>query len=468
MAVEARERDYVQADATALAAAVERGAVAPRTLLEIAIGRARRLQPAFGAFSQFGEDLARAQLAAMESPGTGPRGPFHGVPFAVKDLGAPLAGLPTRAGSRALGPGTPPDPRDGALVARLRAAGFVPFGKTTVPEFGLDLASEPAAGPVCRNPWAPGYGAGGSSGGAAAAVAAGIVPVAHATDAGGSIRIPAAACGLVGLKPGRGTVPCGPDYGNVFGGLASEFVLSRSVRDSAAVWRWIARGAPSGGPGAPLRIGLLLEAPRGAEVEAPWREAAAHAAGALRAAGHALRPVDPARLRPACDDAALAFRTFACRAAAAAADALRPAEADLEPATWAAARRGRALSARDHLDAEIATARCTDDLSTFFHAQGFDALLTPSLAAALPAVGALRGDGDFDRHLARFDRYAPFAAVANASGCPAIAVPHGRDASGRPLSVQLMGPPGAEDLLLGLAVWLEARHPWQRLPDDLP
>jgi amidase len=458
------EHDYLQADATALAAAVARGRVAPRALLEIAVARAHRLQPAYGAFSQFGEDLARARLADPAPSGAVPPGPFHGVPFAVKDLGAPMAGLPTRAGSRALGPRTPPDPRDGALVARLRDGGFVPFGKTAVPEFGLDLATEPAAGPVCRNPWAPAFGAGGSSGGAAAAVAAGIVPVAHATDAGGSIRIPAAACGVLGLKPGRGTVPRGPDYGNVFGGLAAEFVLSRSVRDSRAVWHWVTRTAHRDAPMPPLRIGLLREAPLGAEVEAPWRDAAGHAAEALRAAGHTVVPVDPRALRPACADAALAFMTFACRGAAAAAGSLRPAPGDLEPVTWAAARRGGAFTARDYLAAEVAVARATDAVADAFRDRALDALLTPALAASLPAVGALRaGDDDLDRHLARFDRYAPFAAVANASGCPAIAVPHGRGTDGRPLAVQLMGPRGSETRLLALAAWFEAAFPWQPL-----
>lgn len=449
------EGEYVASDATALASAVAQGRVDAQALLAIAVARAHRLQPAIGAFCQFGEDLARAQLDGPASTG-----PFAGVPFAVKDLGAPMAGLPTRAGSRSLAHGIAPDARDGALIARLREGGFVPFGKTTVPEFGLNLSSEPMAGPVCRNPWAPAFGAGGSSGGAAAAVAAGIVPVAHATDAGGSIRVPAAACGVLGLKPGRGAVPRGPDYGNVFGELAAEFVLSRSVRDSIAAWQWVTRTSPSFELTAPLRVGLLMEAPLGAPVDTSWRDAASHAAEALRAVGHIVISMDPRDFKPACTDAALAFMTFACRSSAAAVESLDPAAGDLEPITWAAARRGRAFTAGNYVAAEIAVARCTDAMAGFF--EGVDVLLTPALACALPEIGVLRTDGDdLDAHLARFDRYAPFAAIANASGCPAISVPHGSDATGRPLAIQMMGRIGSEARLLALAAWFEAGFPWR-------
>ena len=449
------ERDYVGADATGLAAAVKHGLVSPLALLTFAIERAHRLQPSLGAFSQFGEELARAHLAELASSA-----PFAGVPLAVKDLGAPMAGLPTRAGSRALQQPAAPAARDGALIARLREGGFVPFAKTTVPEFGLNLGSEPMAGPMCRNPWAPAFGAGGSSGGSAAAVAAGIVPVAHATDAGGSIRIPAAACGVLGLKPSRGVIPRGPDYGNVFGNMAAEFVVTRSVRDSVAVWQWITRSAPSFAPETPLRVGLLLEAPLGAVVAGPWGEAASSAAQVLRSTGHVVTLIDAQGLKASCVDAELAFMTYACRGAAAAVETLKPAAEDLEPVTWAAARRGLAFTARNYMDAEIAVARSTDVMAYFF--DDVDILLTPALACSLPEIGTLRTDGsDLDSHLARFGRYAPFAALANASGCPAISVPHGSDAEGRPLAVQMMGPIGSEARLLALAGWLEARFPWQ-------
>ncbi|XAH24051.1 amidase family protein [Xylophilus sp. GW821-FHT01B05] len=446
------EAEYASADATALAQALARGEVSAQALLSMACERAQRLQPALGAISQFAEPLGRAAIEQLPKDA-----PFAGVPLVVKDLGAPLAGLPMLAGSRALRQAAPAAV-DGELIARLRAAGFVPFAKTTVPEFGLNLASEPLVGPACRNPWAPAFSAGGSSGGAAAAVAAGIVPVAHATDAGGSIRIPAAACGVVGLRPGRGAIPRGPDYGNVFGNLASEFVITRSVRDSAAVWRWVTRSAVPA-PLKALRIGLLLEAPQGVAVDAEWRAAANSAAALLESAGHAVQPLPAARLQAVCADAASAFATYACRSAAAAVEWLAPAPQDLEPITWAAARRGAALSAGQHHLAEVAVARATDNMAALF--DDIDILLTPALARALPAIGTLRTDGDdLDQHLAQFDHYAPFAALANASGCPALSVPHGRDAQGRPLAIQMVAAIGQEPALLALAQLLETAHPW--------
>ncbi|WP_198969283.1 amidase [Xylophilus sp. ASV27] len=450
-----READYASADASALAQAVARGEVTAQALLTMACERAQRLQAALGAISQFAEPLGRAAIEQL------PHGaPFAGVPLVVKDLGAPLAGLPTLAGSRALRQAAPAT-ADGELIARLRAAGFVPFAKTTVPEFGLSLASEPLVGPACRNPWAPAFSAGGSSGGAAAAVAAGIVPVAHATDAGGSIRIPAAACGVLGLRPGRGAIARGPDYGNVFGNLASEFVITRSVRDSTAVWHWATRQpAPMRLPLLrPQRIGLLLQAPQGVAVDAEWRAAASSAAAILASAGHAVHPLSAPRLQSVCADAASAFATYACRSAAAAVEWLAPAPQDLEPITWAAARRGAALTAGQHQLAEVAVARATDDMAALF--DEIDVLLTPALARALPGIGTLRADvHDLDQHLAQFDHYAPFAALANASGCPAISVPHGRDARGRPLAIQMVAAIGQEPALLALAQRLETAHPW--------
>jgi amidase len=453
------ERDYVLADATGLASAVKQGLVSPAALLAMAVDRAHRLQPALGAFCQFGEGLASTAATTPLSSA-----PFIGVPLAVKDLGAPMAGLPTLAGSRALQQAAAPATRDGALIARLREGGFVPFAKTTVPEFGLNLSSEPMIGPICRNPWAPAFSAGGSSGGSAAAVAAGIVPVAHATDAGGSIRVPAAACGVLGLKPGRGSIPRGPDYGNVFGGMAAEFVVTRSVRDSMAIWQWVTQRSSSSSssfePEAALRIALVREAPLGGVVDGAWSEAASSAAQVLRAAGHVVTLADAQRLNAPCSDAALAFMTYACRSAAAAVLSLQPAADGLEPITWAAARRGLAFTATNHMEAEIAVARSTDVMADFF--EDIDVLLTPALARSLPEIGTLRTDGDdLDQHLARFSHYAPFAGLANASGCPAISVPHGSDAAGRPLAVQLMGPIGSEARLLALAARLEASAPWQ-------
>lgn len=456
------EQDYVAADATALAQAVAERRTDAATLLAIAQRRAQRLQPVLGALSHDAHDVYHAHDTDAPPDRLNPDagGPFAGVPIVIKDLGAPLGGTPTFAGSRVLQRLNQPAPQDGALIAALRRAGFVPFAKTTVPEFGLNLSSEPACGAPSRNPWATARSSGGSSGGSAAALAAGIVPIAHATDAGGSIRIPAAACGVLGLKPGRGAIPRGPDYGNVFGTLAAEFVLTRSVRDARAVWQAITgqTGDTSAGK---LTIAILLDAVQGVPVDGAWQQAATSAASLLSAAGHRVVGVSTTQiesLRLASADATFAFETYACRSAAAAMLALHPAAHELEPITWLAARRGVTLDALTHQQAELGVARATDLMTDFF--TQIDVLLTPTLAESLPEIGVLRTDGDdLDAHFARFTRYAPFSALANAAGCPAIAVPH-RMHDALPLSVQLMARQGAEPVLLSLANVLEQQAPW--------
>ena len=194
----------------------------------MAVARSHALQSTTGSMSQWVDGLAQASLAHMDRAA-----PLAGVPFLVKDLGSPLAGAVDQAGSRHLARYGTPSLHDGELIARLKMGGLVPFGKTTVPEFGLSLVTEPAIGPVCRNPWDGTRSAGGSSGGSAAAVAAGIVPMAHATDAGGSIRVPAAACGLVGLKPSRGRIIDAPELDRLPVNLVAQGVVTRTVRDTA-------------------------------------------------------------------------------------------------------------------------------------------------------------------------------------------------------------------------------------------
>ncbi|MFT8243631.1 amidase [Roseomonas sp. BN140053] len=467
--------DYLGTDATGWAARVAARDVSPAELLAAAQRQAEALNLAVGAICRFTPDVAAEALARLPS---GAALPFAGVPFLVKDLGAPLAGVPTVAGNRHLQRHATPAPRDGELIARFKAAGLVTFGKTAVPEFGLNLATEPAIGPICRNPWDLGRGVGGSSGGSAAAVAAGIVPMAHATDAGGSIRVPAAACGLVGLKPGRGVIPQGPDFGNLMHGLASELVVSRSLRDTARALSLLA-APPIDGPfpspfpeglppdlhardPAPGRILLLCAAPDGSPLAPEWADAARSAAAILEAAGQEVVPLDPAALAPFCEAAAQAFVTLACRNLAGAVRALRPAPEDMEPISWATARRGEALRAADFGALEIALARLAHGMAGLL--RGATALLTPALSGPPPPVGTLRTDGDdVAAHFGRFAALAPFAALANAAGLPAIAVPHGLDTAGRPLSVQLLGRTGGEPALLALAGVLERAAPWTGL-----
>ena len=451
---------YVDADACMLAQWVRDGEVTAHALLAMAVARSHALQSATGSMSQWVDSLGQASLARMDRAA-----PLAGVPFLVKDLGSPLAGAVDQAGSRHLARYGTPSPHDGELIARLKVGGLVPFGKTTVPEFGLSLVSEPAIGPVCRNPWDRSRSAGGSSGGSAAAVAAGIVPIAHATDAGGSIRVPAAACGVLGLKPGRGATPQGPDYNNLLGGLASEFVISRSVRDTAAAWQIVHPGSPAlPRQLAPLKVGLLTQAPQGVAVDAAWAGAAESVARLLGDAGHAVEMLDSRRLEAACALSAQAFSVYACRSAAAAAQALQPAHDGLEPMTWAAVRVGEALSALEHAQAEIAVARVSALMDGLL--KEYDLILSPALATGLPRIGEWDTAAQpcdaaaLHAHFERFTAIAPFSVLANVAGCPAIVVPHGRDPQGMPLAVQMMAARTREPLLISVAAHLESVAPW--------
>ncbi|MBT9383823.1 amidase [Pseudooceanicola sp. CBS1P-1] len=406
-------------------------------------------------------DLGALSWLCDEDVPEGQAGPFAGVPLLVKDLGGPFAGIPMRAGSAAL------QGRKGAadsdLAARFRAAGFRPFGATTVPEFGLSLSSEPQVGPLCRNPLDPRLGAGGSSGGSAAAVAAGIVPLAHATDAGGSIRVPAASCGLIGLKPSRGAIPGGPGFGNHLGGIASEFALTRSLRDARALWPCLTgrvRGPypdlaqlPEEGR---FTLGIVLDTPG----IAPERQAAVEtAARVLEAAGHALRVIPAARLDRIRRVSARGFdRIISANLAA-----LGDAGLDLslcEPLTQSFANRGKTLSAKDLWSALEAGTTAAHALWHLF--EEVDVLLTPMLSCAPLPLGAFPTDhADPEAQLHRMDTYAPYAALANITGAPALTLPVGADAAGLPLPVQLITPIGGDLRLLSLAAPLEAlwTHP---------
>src|SRR5215475_1488395 len=235
-------------DATAQAELVRRGDVTPVTLVDAAIARIEKLNPTLNAVITPLFEKARAQAASPNLPS----GPFRGVPLVLKDLIAHSAGDPYHAGMRFLRDLAWVEPNDTNLVARFRAAGFIIVGKTNTPELGTIPTAESVAHGATGNPWDPSRSTGGSSGGSAAAVASGMVPVAHGNDGGGSIRIPASECGLVGLKPSRGRISLGPEFGEVWGGLAAEHVLTRSVRDTAAILDGVAGPLPGDPYTAPL------------------------------------------------------------------------------------------------------------------------------------------------------------------------------------------------------------------------
>ncbi|MGH7789944.1 MAG: amidase, partial [Candidatus Binatia bacterium] len=270
---------FAALDATAQADLVRRREVTPRELVDAAIARIERLDPQLNAVILPALEQGRARAAAPDLP----RGPFHGVPFLMKDLGGVEAGRRYCSGMRCLKDAGWTERTNAYLVDKLLAAGLVILGRTNTPELGLLPTTEPAAFGATHNPWKHGCSPGGSSGGSAAAVAAGLVPAAHASDGGGSIRIPASMCGLVGLKPTRGRNSFGPLTGERWGGLSAEFVVTRSVRDAAALLD-VTNGPMAGDPyaaapptrpyaeaiGAPpprLRIGLLRRAPRDRGIE---------------------------------------------------------------------------------------------------------------------------------------------------------------------------------------------------------
>lgn len=456
--------DMKQQDATALAMAIADGVLTARQAMDAALEAAEKWRP-LGAIAYLDAELGRANTAAFDAASA--TAPFAGVPSLFKDLGGPCAGLPIRLGSRAFADASPQT--DSVLAARLRAAGLNFFGTTTVPEFGLALASEPAGGPRARHPFNQALSPGGSSGGAAAAVAAGIVAIAHATDAGGSIRVPAAACGLVGLKPSRGAVPAGPHFGNYLAGIASEFALCRSVRDAKSLLPLVAGRtesflpdvqAASGDLRQRLRIGVVTGDLAACPVAPERLQTVADAAHFLERQGHAVREIPAGSLKPLVETSARAFDHIISVNLASAIAALAVDEERLEPLTRGVAARGRGLAATVLYDTMQAAVLATHRLWQMFH--DIDVLVTPMLASAPLPLGSFPMDhGDVDAHWNRMNAFAPYAALGNITGFPALSLPFGADADGLPLAIQLIAPMGADDLLLNLAGRMEEDHRWR-------
>ncbi|MVA78187.1 amidase [Agrobacterium vitis] len=459
----------MQADATALTEAIARGDVSSTQAMKASIAAAEAVTDLGAIAYMDAEKGLEAALAIDALPLDGPERAsmaFAGVPTLAKDLGGPFAGFPVVAGSRLMA-------RRGGLVdsdlaARFRAEGLCVFGLTTSPEFGLALASEPQIGPICRNPFDPTRTAGGSSGGSAAAVAAGIVAIAHATDAGGSIRVPAACCGLVGLKPSRGAMPAGPSFGNHLGGMASELAVSRSVRDIATLFSAIsgnARGpfppfVPTHAKTGPLRIGLLTGTGDRFPTEADRSAVIEQAGRALEALGHRLLPVDFSVIDQPVTASRNAFIDIASTNLANTISAFNLDAAKTETLTQAVIERGLALSATALWGSLNAMVLASRDLWRLF--DEVDCLLCPMLSSAPLPIGSFPSDHrDTDLHFDRMASFAPLAALANASGVPAITLPYGTDDDGLPLPVQIIAPMGSEPLLLHVAGILERDQRFQ-------
>lgn len=463
-------------DATAQAELVRAGEASPTELVEAAIERIEALNPELNALIH-----PLFEKALAEAAGELPDGPFRGVPIVLKDLLAHSAGDPFHEGMRFLRDLDWREENDQELVSRYRRAGFVVCGKTNTPELGILPTTEPEAHGPTRNPWDTSRSSGGSSGGSAAAVASGMVPVGHANDGGGSIRVPASACGLVGLKPSRGRISHAAEFGDVMSGLVSEHVVTRSVRDCAAILDATC-GSVAGDPyAAPdprrpyvkeldaepgvLRIGLMSAAPGGQfEVDPACVEAAEGAAKTLEALGHGVERSHPQAL----DDPDYTER-FIMRWTSGIAWNLdywgrkagkEVTAADVEASTWALAEMGRTFTAAQYLAAIEYQQRTARDAAAWWEG-GFDLLLTPTMGERPPELGSFAATEDNPAApIFRSIPTAGFTAFWNSTGQPAISLPLHQSEDGLPIGVQLVAPYGREDLLLSVGAQLERAEPW--------
>ena len=462
-----------------LAALVRGGEVSARELVEVSLERIEALQPDLNAFVHVDAEGALATADAVEA---GDERPFAGVPIAVKDTAA-VAGMPYTLGSDAFGDFVPG--HDAFVVRRLREAGFVIVGKTNLPEFGILPVTEPRRFGPTRNPWDTERTPGGSSGGAAAAVAAGMVPLAHGSDGGGSIRIPAACCGLVGLKPSRGRISRGPDQGDDF--LVQDGVLTHTVAETAALLDVLAGYEPGDATWAPppaepfaaaaarepgrLRIGWTTTAAIDAPLDPLCERAVSDAAEQLASLGHEVEEIQaPWAGQSLLEVFTLVFGTpiamglfFGTQVSG-----REPAEELVEPLSWTIWKGVRERNALDYLLARTQLGAFSRSIVALW--SDHDVVMTPALAQRPVRIGEIDAcSAEPWEDFRRSGQFTPYTAIFNVTGQPAISLPlfHGED--GLPLAVQLAGKPAGEGELLALAAQLEAARPWaERRPEQAP
>ena len=460
--------EYMSHDAVGLAGLIARREASPQEVMESALERLVEVNPKINAVTL---DLGAAALAQVATGA--PEGPLGGVPFLLKDLAAQLAGTTTTGGSRILS--DKPAAVDSALVAKFKAAGLVIAGKTNTPEFGLEPVTEPARFGPTRNPWNLERTSGGSSGGAAAAVAAGIVPAAHASDGGGSIRIPASACGLFGLKPSRGRVSFAPaDEG--WGGFSIHNAVSWSVRDSAALLDAISVPEPGdpywlAPPAEPfasevdrdpgrLRIAFSTAALAAPAIDPECAEAVRAAARLCESLGH---HVEEATLP---GDYAAVGQAAGTVVGASVADMLEAegahrgrtiGEDEIEPVTLATWRRGKGVSGAAYVQALQAAHAYGRVMAAFF--ERYDLLLMSTLGSPAVPVGWLRCDPAI--YAERLFAFMPNTQAFNVTGQPAMTVPLAMSGDGLPIGLQFTARMGEEGLLYRLAGQLEQASPWR-------
>jgi amidase len=460
-------------DATAQAELVRNKEITPSELVEAAIERIERLNPSLNAVITPMYDLARERAA-------GPmlEGPFAGVPFLLKDILASYAGVRMALGTSLLS-GFVPD-HDSELAVRHKKAGLITLGKTNTPELGLVPTCEPVAFGPTKNPWDTAKTTGGSSGGSSAAVASGMVPMAHANDGGGSIRIPASCCGVFGLKPTRARNPLGPDFGDLLSGLICEHAVTRSVRDSAALLD-ATSGPDTGDPywappprrpfieevGADpgrLKIAFSADFPFGLKPHEDCVTALKETAALCESLGHVVEEAAPSMSRNSAEDTGAFMSVWAAGCAStidiiAATANITPSEQMFEPLTFALYQQGREITASRYLRAVTTLQRISREVASFF--ADYDVLLTPVLAEPPVPLGTF--DAPKDNPMAAWARivtFAPYTALFNATGQPAMSVPLFWNKDGLPIGSHFVARFGDEATLFRLAAQLELARPW--------
>lgn len=471
--------DYSRLDAIALAELVRKGEVSSKELAHCFVEAVEKINPRINAIVEVYLDRTEGlDDNAMRT------GPFAGVPFLMKDIGAHEDGRRQECGSRLMKGFVAAG--DSYLTQRIRQAGFNLLGRTATPEFALGISTESELTGATRNPWNLEIMAGGSSGGSAASVAAGIEPIAHSSDNGGSIRIPASACGLVGLKPSRGRVTLGPDMGELWPGMLQEFVITRTVRDSALMLDLVSGPAP----GDPFVITPPVR-PYAAEVNAPverlriawtansWQPGGCvdpeivrwveHVGSECERAGHELVEESPIfdyeeYLRTVC--VAWAFGMHAGMDMFASVMGRKISRETLEPVMLSFYNYSKGLTGSDMIMTEFALNKFRRNLGEFF--ERYDILLTPTLIKLPEPIGRytkMRTDLDYVGYMRLCDEIRVHTTAANVTGQPAITLPLGHSQSGMPIGIQLMGRFGREDALIRLACFLERQMPWsERIP----
>jgi Asp-tRNA(Asn)/Glu-tRNA(Gln) amidotransferase A subunit family amidase len=464
-------KEYEAYDALGLAELVRQKQVSASELLEAAIARVEARNGAVNAVTMPLYDFARRAIADGL-----PAGPFTGVPFLMKDLSASIAGVRMTRSSRFFAD-TPPPVADSEHVARLKRAGLVIFGRTNTCELGLSLTCEPQLTGATKNPWDLTRISGGSSGGAAAAVGARMLPMAHATDGFGSIRAPAACCGLVGLKPTRGRNTMAPYAGEGLAGCSIEHVVSLSVRDSAALLDATAGAGPGdpyvaplparpflqevGAPAGRLRIAWTSASPNGAPVEAEPLRVLRETARLCADLGHQVEEANPdvdgAAIVPTFITLIAANTVVNLNSHPTAGRAARPGE--VEKVTFATGQKGERISSADYVRATQTAHRLGRQMAAF-HAS-WDVLLTPGLAMVPPKLGWIDMMlDDVDEYWRRVFTFSPFTVWFNLTGQPAMMLPLGATADHVPVAVQCVARYGDEATLFRLAAQLESARPW--------